>query len=94
MCIPSLVHLEFLHSVPTWGTALYGFDTFIVLQPDSPGGFFTWVHFKFPRPGTPQVQPVWFFLNVPGLVNCEYTGLVLFECPRAGNCKYHRFGSF
>src|SRR5882762_3757553 len=32
--------------------------------------------------------PVWFFLNVPGLVNCEYTGLVLFKCPRPVHLGY------
>src|SRR6267378_2922387 len=32
--------------------------------------------------------PVWFFLNVPGLVHCEYTGLVLFKCPRPVHLGY------
>src|SRR6267378_976886 len=32
--------------------------------------------------------PVWFFSNVPGLVHCEYTGLVLFKCPRPVHLGY------
>ena len=31
---------------------------------------------------------VWFFLNVPGLVHCRYTGLVLFKCPRPVHLGY------
>src|SRR6267378_1533861 len=29
-----------------------------------------------------------FFSNVPGLVHCEYTGLVLFKCPRPVHLGY------
>src|SRR6267378_1533860 len=38
--------------------------------------------------------PVWFFSNVPGLVHCRYTSLVLFKCPRPGTLRIHWFGSF
>src|SRR5882762_9831389 len=38
--------------------------------------------------------PVWFVLNVPGLVHCEYTGSVCFKCPRPGTLQIHWFGSF
>src|SRR5882762_646023 len=32
--------------------------------------------------------PVRFFLNVPGLVHCEYTSSVLFKCPRPVHLGY------
>src|SRR5882762_9505273 len=38
--------------------------------------------------------PVRFVSNVPGLVHCEYTSSVLFECPRPGALRIHRFGLF